>query len=60
MTYYIQCQDLPTGMYWPIVTWLNNNNIGDIKEQIKLTNGEVGIVNMSEEEYLLLLLRFNP
>ena len=58
MSYYINCQDLPVGMYWKIVMWMNDNNIGNTKEQIRLTQGEVNRVELSEEEYLMLLLRF--
>ena len=56
---YINLQELPIGYYIKIWMWLSENNIGDMKEQVKVTGGEVDRVVMSEEEAILFVLRWS-
>ncbi len=54
----IKLQELPMGKYNDIWFWLYNNDIGDMKKQAEDTGGYVNIVTMTDEEALLLTLRW--
>lgn len=56
--YIIDLQSLPVGKYNDVWFWMYENNIGNMRKQADDTGGYVQIVEMSEEEAMLLQLRW--